>query len=182
MTQHEIERQIKRINERIADIVREFGKDSKIYRDYESRINQIFNEKQFFYGSGDRVALSHGKKILNDDKIKEKLSKLDKLPTKGEMLKRAKQSIIEEKGKKYKPTKTEIKQRSIKLQEFNDFFEEHKEEFYKLQSDSIDNALDIMHQSHKTYTDLDKVVQAYYEDIETDRAQLKNWVEEIERS
>lgn len=201
MTQHDIEKQIKRINERIAAVQRQFGEESKIYKDYASRIENLFKDKnQYFYGKTGRIAISHGKTVVNDPKIEEKLKSMDRLPTKGTLLKRAKKSVLEdyaerisqnkkleEKEKKkliktYKPTKTDIMNRAKWLQEFDDFFEDHKAEFYAVTSERVDNAVETMRtvKRRKTYTELQEVVNTYFEEIATDKAQLKDWIAELE--
>lgn len=179
MNTSEIERQVKRINERIADISRTFGTDSYQYQRYEERIQKIFGEKQFFYGSGDRIALSHGKKVTEDKDIEMKLKRLENLSTVGKMKRKARRSLQEEGIKK--PSKAEILERAQIQSDFDRFFDEHKEEFYKYTSDRIDSAISTMHQSHKTYDELHEVMKVYNEEIAEGKAELLDLVKGLER-
>ena len=92
----EVIKKIKRINERTNEIAKLYGTQSKIYGDYVSRISSLFNEGEYRESKHGIIQLSRSKSFY------EKLERVEQLPTMGQMLKKARASLIEDNGEGYK--------------------------------------------------------------------------------
>lgn len=122
------EKLIKQVNERIKDVARLLGTDSKLYNDYKSRVDKVFDTSQYHISSKDGVIqISHGKKVQGIEDLEERLDFIKRLPTKGEVLRRAKNSLKEEGEKTIgRKGRENVVERSKQIDLINDFLRTKK--------------------------------------------------------
>lgn len=156
------EKLIKAVNERVKDVARLLGKDSKLYNDYRARIEKAFDSSEYkFSGKDGTIQISHGKKVQQKEDLTDLIDFIKRLPTAGEIKRRAKESIKED--KKGRPTKSEIDERARELDLINDFFENEKDNIYALANFSeIEEVLkDKTRGRRLTYAELNELIKKY---------------------
>lgn len=183
------EKLIKAVNERIKDIARTLGTESKLYNDYLARVSKAFGGKIYASTKDNVIQISHGKSVQEDPDLEEKLDFIKRLPTKGEVKRRARKSLKEEReereerkpkrkkdrkdkrqGKKErerarKKEQEEILQRAKELDAINDFFENEKDNIYLFQEYAhIESVLkDETRGRRLTYDELADLISEYEE-------------------
>lgn len=136
--------QVKRINQRYVDLVKTFGENDEVVKNYEKFMSKIStvttrdkngNLKVNTSKSG-HIAIAKPSKLTDEDiKI---IAKLDKFRTKGQQLKYRETQYINIYGKK--PTKKQILEFSYSANEIHNFIEEHSNYIYNV-NDNLTNAL-----------------------------------------
>ena len=188
--QNQLLRDVKRINERIADIAREYGTDSRTYNKYysavKSSIPERFRRTQETHDSSGAsiptISISRSKEFLRTAsswKTQSSISRLLGMKTKGKLYKEARKDLKEAGNKK--PTKEEVQQRAKLIDRVVEFVEDHSSMFY-ISPDSSKRASDIAHISgrKKTYEELNELVNIYTKQIDTGNIPVTDVFEGLE--
>lgn len=158
----QIEKDVKRINERINEVVKALGTESKAYNDYVSRIKSLIPGKYQRIDKDGLIKLSRSKefyKTFDQERTQRAFEQLLKVPTMGNIKKEAKKALKEE-GKK-KPTKADIDDMAKKIDFTEKFIEENQEMFYVEYSQNELNETIHTTGRKKTYSELYKIAEAY---------------------
>lgn len=159
-TQAQLQKDIKRINQRITDIAKTFGTDSYAYNQYYSAVKTSLPEAFRRTTSKGLIAVSRSKEFLETSRTKatkQAIQRLLGLKTKGQLLKEAKETLKKEGLKK--PTKEEITQRATLIDKMQTFVSEHSEMFYL--SDPRASTIAHIKGRRKTYDELLEIVEIY---------------------
>ena len=189
LTSQQLEKDVKRINERINEIVKLLGSDSEAYQKYVSRLKALLPSRYVRIDKYGLVKIARTKNLYNqasDEKIQRAFEQILKTPTAGQLKKKAKEVIIKERRKQAeedqittevdfdtsnagnylilkpeKPTNAEIIDKAKQIDRVEKFVSDNQEMFYVAYKDS--NINDLIHISgrKKTYTELNKIVKEY---------------------
>ena len=160
--QLQMERDIKRINERINEIAKAFGTDSYTYNKYYSAIKSTVPEKFRKTSKHGVVQLSRSKEFIataSTPKTQRTMERLTGMKTKGQIRKQARMSLKEEGNKK--PTSKEIEERMRDIDKIHKFVENNREMFYvENYSEETQDTIHIKGRK-KTYNELKNIVSEY---------------------
>lgn len=171
-------KRIKRINERIADIGRTFGTESDVYKEYESRIVNMFPQ-DYHYSKKGFISLSHGKRVINNTDTDRRLLSLDVLPTRGEIVKRSKKRL-KEKGI-VKPTLQDVKEEVERKDRVIQMIDDNLDLAYAIDSKASNDFIDYMRGSEKDYDVIEEKINAFLADYESGQYELRDMVAELEK-
>lgn len=157
--QLQMEKDIKRINERINEIAKLYGTESYAYNKWYSAVKSTIPERYRKTSKHGIIQLSRSKEFIqtaSSAKTQESMRRLLGLKTVGKLRKEAKAAVKEE-GKKLTPEN--ISQFMEMIDKVNKFIEEHSEMFYLEDK----RAQDIAHikTRKKSYKELGELVQIY---------------------
>ena len=157
--QLQMEKDIKRLNERINEIAKKYGTESYAYNKWYSAIKSSIPERYRKTSRHGIIQLSRSKEFIqtaSSAKTKESMRRLLGLKTVGKLRKEAKAALKEE-GKKLTPEN--VSQFMEMIDKVNKFVEEHSEMFYLEDK----RAQDIAHirKRKKSYKELGELVQIY---------------------
>lgn len=158
----QIEKDVKRINERINEVVKALGTDSKAYNDYVSRIKSLIPGKYQRVDKDGLIKISRSKelyKTFDTEKTQRAFEQILKVPTIGNIKKEAKKALKEEGNKK--PTQADINDMAKKIDFTEKFIEENQEMFYVEYSQEELNESIHTTGRKKTYSELYKIAEAY---------------------
>ena len=175
----QIEKDVKRINERINEVVKALGTDSKAYNDYVSRIKSLIPGKYQRVDKDGLIKISRSKelyKTFNTEKTQRAFEQILKVDTIGNKRKEAKKALIEEAKQalleegienptkeQLKPSKEQINEMVQKIDEVEKFVDENREMFYvEYTNEDINDTIGIKGR-RKTYSELYSIVEAYQE-------------------
>lgn len=162
-SQLQVEKDVKRINERINEVAKAFGTDSFAYNQWYSALKLALPEKYRQTSKHGIIQVKRSKELYLQSeqmKIAQGIKRLLGMKTKGELMKEAKKSLIEE-GEK-KPTRQDIQEQAKKIDLVNTFVSEHEDMFY-IEKKGNEEVYDIIHTRgrKKTYDELKKIIDAY---------------------
>lgn len=103
LTPKQLEKDVKRINERINEVVKLLGTDSEAYNKYVSRIKALLPESFTRIDKDGLVKIARKKELYQragDEKIQRAIEQILKVPTAGNIKAHAKSVIIKERRKK----------------------------------------------------------------------------------
>ena len=103
LTPKQLEKDVKRINERINEVVKLLGNDSEAYNKYVSRIKALLPESFTRIDKDGLVKIARKKELYQragDEKIQRAIEQILKVPTAGNIKAHAKSVIIKERRKK----------------------------------------------------------------------------------
>ena len=157
--QLQMEKDIKRLNERINEIAKKYGTESYAYNKWYSAIKSSIPERYRKTSRHGIIQLSRSKEFIqtaSSAKTQESMRRLLGLKTVGKLRKEAKTALKEE-GKKLTPEN--VSQFMELIDKVNKFVEEHSEMFYLEDK----RAQDIAHikTRKKKYKELGELIQIY---------------------
>lgn len=157
--QLQMERDIKRINERINEIAKRYGTESYTYNKWYSAIKSTIPERYRKTSKHGIIQLSRSKEFIQtaaSARTQESMKRLLGMKTVGKLRKEAKAAMKEE-GEKLTPEK--VLQYMEMIDKVNKFVEEHSEMFYLEDK----RAQDIAHirKRKKSYKELGELVRIY---------------------
>lgn len=157
--QMQLEKDIKRINERINEIAKRYGTESYTYNKWYSAIKSTIPERFRKSSKHGVIQLSRSKEFIltaSSARTKESMRRLLGMKTVGKLRKEAKATVKEE---GMKPTPENISQFMEMIDKVNKFVEEHSEMFYLEDK----RAQDIAHirKRKKSYKELGELVRIY---------------------
>lgn len=157
--QLQLEKDIKRLNERINEIAKKYGTESYAYNKWYSAIKSTIPERYRKTSKHGIIQLSRSKEFIqtaSSAKTQESVRRLLGLKTVGKLRKEAKTALKEE-GKKLTPEN--VSQFMAMIDQVNKFVEEHSEMFYLEDK----RAQDIAHikTRKKKYKELAELIQIY---------------------
>lgn len=160
-SQLQLEKDVKRINERINEIAKTFGTQSYAYNQWYATLVLSIPEKYRFTTKQGVIHISRSKEFYKTalkKKTKMGIQRLLGMKTKGELMKEAKESLKKEGNKKL--SRTEIEDRAKIIDEVNTFVSENEDMFYQPKESVV---YDIIHISgrKKTYTELKQIIDEY---------------------
>lgn len=181
---------VKRINERIADIAREYGTESRTYNKYysavKSSIPERFRRTQETHDASGAViptiSISRSKEFLRTAsswKTQSSISRLLGMKTKGKLYKEARKDLKEAGNKK--PTKEEVQERAKLIDRVIEYVEDHSSMFY-IPPEQSARASEIAHTTgrKKTYEELDELVNIYKKQVNAGNVPVKDVFEGLE--
>lgn len=157
--QLQMEKDIKRLNERINEIAKKYGTESYAYNKWYSAIKSTIPERYRKTSRYGIIQLSRSKEFIqtaSSARTQESMRRLLGLKTVGKLRKEAKTALKEE-GKKLTPEN--VSQFMELIDKVNKFVEEHSEMFYLEDK----RAQDIAHikTRKKKYKELGELIQIY---------------------
>ena len=150
---------IKRLNQRIVQVAKSFGKESPLYMEYETKLTKIFPKEQINVNKRGEVQLSRSKKYFNQSSHEyvQRVQKSTK--TVAEVRKQARQSLRNDIPKGTKITNEMIQQRIIDRWEVERNLQGALDLLYGREDEVAQNVIDRMKQKgDKSYSILKSVI------------------------
>lgn len=175
----DMRKEIKRLNQRIASIGRRFGTNSETYKATIATLTKNEKFEQFIGMSKSgfvKLDIDLRKKEVREDSSWKAAVRTAQgsLRTVGEIREKVKREIQEEKGKGYKPTTSEIIERLERKKYYENEMSQAYEYVYKTYTDSeIDELFPEIREKtgeRKTYDELDEILNK----VEKDREKARN--------
>ena len=160
-SQQQLEKDVKRINERINEIAKTFGTESYAYNQWYSTLKLSVPEKYRTTSKHGIIQIARSKEFYQSSlkkKTKMGIKRLLGMKTKGELMKEAKESLKKEGNKK--PSRAEIEDRAKVIDEVNKFVSENEDMFYQPKSSVAYNIIHITGRK-KTYAELKQIMDEY---------------------
>jgi hypothetical protein len=160
-SQLQLEKDVKRINERINEIAKAFGTQSYAYNEWYSTLKLSIPEKYRTTSKHGIIQIARSKEFYQSSlrkKTKMGIKRLLGMKTKGQLMKEAKESLKSEGN--IKPTKVEIEDRAKIIDEINKFVSENEDMFYQPKSSVVYNIIHITGRK-KTYVELKQIIDEY---------------------
>ena len=178
LTPKQLEKDVKRINERINEVVKLLGTDSEAYNKYVSRIKALLPESFTRIDKDGLVKIARKKELYQragDEKIQRAIEQILKVPTAGNIKAHAKSVIIKERRKKQeeypfnamvitpaKPTKEEIEDMARQIDAIQKFVTDNQEMFYMDYGGAGSEINSLIHTKGKrSYDELQTIINAY---------------------
>lgn len=108
-TSNQLEKDVKRINERINEVSKLLGSDSEAYNKYVARLKSLLPSKYVTIDRDGLYKIKRSKELYNrsgEDKIERAFQQILKVPTAGAIRKEARRVIKEERAKYKKSTES----------------------------------------------------------------------------
>lgn len=159
--QRQLEKDVKRINERINEIAKRFGTESYSYNEYYSAVVSTIPEKYRRYSKHGVLQIKRSNELYksaSSASTKQAQARLLGLKTVGQLRKEARKSLKEE-GEDVTPTS--LDQRMKDIDEVMEFVDSHRDMFYAAYNNNNINKLINVKQRKKTYGELIQIVNAY---------------------
>lgn len=150
---------IKRLNQRIVQVAKSFGKESPLYMEYETKLTKIFPKEQINVNKRGEVQLSRSKKYFNTSSHEyvQRVQKSTK--TVAEVRKQARQSLRNDIPKGTKITNEMIQQRIRDRWEVERNLQGALDMLYGREDEVAQNVIDRMKQKGvKSYSILKSVI------------------------
>ena len=150
---------IKRLNQRIVQVAKSFGKESPLYMEYETKLTKIFPKEQINVNKRGEVQLSRSKKYFNTSSHEyvQRVQKSTK--TVAEVRKQARQSLRNDISKGAKITNEMIQQRIRDRWEVERNLQGALDLLYGREDEVAQNVIDRMKQKgDKSYSILKSVI------------------------
>jgi hypothetical protein len=160
-SQLQLEKDVKRINERINEIAKTFGTQSYAYNKWYSTLKLSIPEKYRTTSKHGVIQIARSKEFYQSSlrkKTKMGIKRLLGMKTKGQLMKEAKESLKMEGN--IKPTRVEIEDRAKIIDEINKFVSENEDMFYQPKSSVVYNIIHITGR-RKTYVELKQIIDEY---------------------
>lgn len=159
--QLQLEKDVKRINERINEIAKRFGTESYAYNEYYSAIVSIIPEKYRRFSKHGILQIKRSSelyKTANTPATKQAQQRLLGLKTVGQLRKDARRSLKDE-GEEI--TKQSIEERMVAIDKVMDYVASNRDMFYVKYKNSEINSIITIKRRKKTYKELLDIVNAY---------------------
>lgn len=150
---------IKRLNQRIVQVAKSFGKESPLYMEYETKLTKIFPKEQINVNKRGEIQLSRSKKYFNTSSHEyvQRVQKSTK--TVAEVRKQARQSLRNDIPKGAKITNEMIQQRIRDRWEVERNLQGALDMLYGREDEVAQNVIDRMKQKgDKSYSILKSVI------------------------
>ena len=181
LTPKQLEKDVKRLNERINEVVKLLGSDSEAYNRYVSKMKALLPERFVRVDKYGLVKIARTKELYNqagDEKIQRAFQQLLKVPTAGNVKANARSVIINERKKRersgseaqsgamvYQPgriTKEEIETKAKQIDEIDKFVSDNQDMFYVEYSNSeLNKIINTKGQGRRSYDELQEIIDAY---------------------
>lgn len=150
---------IKRLNQRIVQVAKSFGKENPLYMEYETKLTKIFPKEQINVNKRGEIQLSRSKKYFNTSSHEyvQRVQKSTK--TVAEVRKQARQSLCNDMPKGAKITNEMIQQRIRDRWEVERNLQGALDMLYGREDEVAQNVIDRMKQKgDKSYSILKSVI------------------------
>lgn len=159
--QRQLEKDVKRINERINEIAKAFGTQSAAYDKWYSTIKLSIPEKFRTTSKHGIIQIARSKEFYQTSlrkKTKMGIQRLLGLKTKGQLMKEAKESLKKEGLKK--PTQAEIEDRAKAIDLVEIFVKSNEDMFYLPPDSPVYNIIHLKGR-RKTYNEILEIIEEY---------------------
>ena len=150
---------IKRLNQRIVQVAKSFGKESPLYMEYETKLKKIFPSEQININKRGEIQLSRSKKFYNttSGEYVQRVQKTTR--TVSELRKQARESIKVEIPKGEKITEEMIQQRIKDRWEVEENLNSALDSLYGREDEMAQKAIETMRKKgEKSYEELKSVI------------------------
>ena len=161
-TQKQLEKDVKRINERINEIAKMFGTDSFSYNKWYAAVKSVIPEEYRKTSKHGIIQIARSKdfyRTSNKKRTKQAIQRLLGTKTMGQLKEEANKSL-EALGIE-KPTKKQIEERAKVIDKVNLFVSENEDMFYV--DDPIIQEIAHIRGRRKTYEEINKIIDHYNE-------------------
>lgn len=150
---------IKRLNQRIVQVAKSFGKESPLYMEYETKLKKIFPSEQININKRGEIQLSRSKQFYNttSGEYVQRVQKTTR--TVAELRKQARESIKAEIPKGEKITEEMIQQRIKDRWEVEENLNSALDSLYGREDEMAQKAIETMRKKgEKSYEELKSVI------------------------
>lgn len=150
---------IKRLNQRIVQVAKSYGKESPLYMDYETKLKKIFPSEQININKRGEIQLSRSKQFYNttSGEYVQRVQKTTR--TVSELRKQARESIKVEIPKGEKITEEMIQQRIRDRWEVEENLNSALDSLYGREDEMAQKAIETMRKKgEKSYEELKSVI------------------------
>ena len=150
---------IKRLNQRIVQVAKSFGKEAPLYMEYETKLKKIFPSEQININKRGEIQLSRSKKFYNttSGEYVQRVQKTTR--TVSELRKQARESIKVEIPKGEKITEEMIQQRIKDRWEVEENLNSALDSLYGREDEMAQKAIETMRKKgEKSYEELKSVI------------------------
>lgn len=151
---------IKRLNQRIVQVAKSYGKESPLYMEYETKLKKIFPSEQININKRGEIQLSRSKQFYNttSGEYVQRVQKTTR--TVSELRKKARDSIKVEIPKGEKITEEMIKQRIRDRWEVEENLQSALDLLYGREDEMAQKAIETMRKKgEKSYNELKSVIE-----------------------
>ena len=150
---------IKRLNQRIVQVAKSFGKDSPLYMEYETKLKKIFPSEQININKRGEIQLSRSKQFYNttSGEYVQRVQKTTRIVS--ELRKQERESIKVEIPKGEKITEEMIRQRIKDRWEVEENLQSALDSLYGREDEMAQKAIETMRKKgKKSYEELKSVI------------------------
>ena len=172
-SQKQLEKDVKRINERINEVAKMFGTDSFSYNKWYAAVKSVIPEQYRKTSKHGIIQIARSKdfyRTSNTKRTKQAIQRLLGTKTMGQLKQEATKSL--EAMGITKPTKKAIVERTKLIDKVNLFVSENEDMFYV--DDPVIQEIAHIRGRHKTYEELNKIIDRYNELMGRGMAQTKD--------
>ena len=151
---------IKRLNQRIVQVAKSYGKESPLYMEYETKLKKIFPSEQIHINKRGEIQLSRSKQFYNttSGEYVQRVQKTTR--TVAELRKQARESIKVEIPKGEKITEEMIQQRIKDRWEVEENLNSALDSLYGREDEMAQKAIETMRKKgEKSYEELKSVIE-----------------------
>lgn len=151
---------IKRLNQRIVQVAKSYGKESPLYMEYETKLKKIFPSEQININKRGEIQLSRSKQFYNttSGEYVQRVQKTTR--TVSELRKQARESIKQEIPKGEKITEKMIQQRIRDRWEVEENLNSALDSLYGREDEMAQKAIETMRKKgEKSYEELKSVIE-----------------------
>lgn len=151
---------IKRLNQRIVQVAKSYGKESPLYMEYETKLKKIFPSEQININKRGEIQLSRSKQFYNttSGEYVQRVQKTTR--TVAELRKQARESIKVEIPKGEKITEEMIQQRIKDRWEVEENLNSALDSLYGREDEMAQKAIETMRKKgEKSYEELKRVIE-----------------------
>lgn len=159
--QLQLEKDVKRINERINEIAKFYGTESYAYDQWYSTLVLSIPEKYRRTSPHGIVQISRSKEFYQSalrKKTKMGIQRLLGMKTKGQLMKEAKESLKKEENKK--PSRFEIEDRAKVIDEVNNYVSKNEDMFYQPKESVVYEIIHLKGRK-KSYDEIKQIIDEY---------------------
>lgn len=163
--QLQLEKDVKRINERINEIAKKYGTDSYTYNKWYSAVKAVIPERFRKTSQHGVIQISRSREFYDtykSERTKSAITRLLGTKTRGQLRKEAKEGLRV--SGITKPTPVQIAQREIMVDKVNSFVESNQDMFYV--EDAQLQKLTHIRGRKKTYEELNEIINIYQERVQ----------------
>lgn len=188
LTPEQLEKDVKRLNERINEVVKLLGSGSEAYNRYVAKMKALLPSEYVRVDKDGLVKIARSKKLYKragDEKIERAFEQLLKVPTAGQIKAKAKRVIMSDRKKKaeeeaikksedvtpdyvgvgngamvQKPTRQEVEEKARQIDRVEKFVTDNQEMFYVEYKNKKFNKL-VHSKGKRTYDELDDLIKEY---------------------
>lgn len=151
---------IKRLNQRIVQVAKSYGKESPLYMEYETKLKKIFPSEQININKRGEIQLSRSKQFYNttSGEYVQRVQKTTR--TVSELRKQARESIRVELPPGEKITEEMIQQRIKDRWEVEEYLQSALDSLYGREDEMAQKAIETMRKKgEKSYDELKSVIE-----------------------